>query len=219
MLQKKYQAVVFDLDGTLLNTLEDLQGSVNFALGRNGMKERDLEQIRRSVGNGVRRLLQLSVPENTSEERFERVFADFKEHYALHCNDKTDLYPGIQSLLRELKEEGFLMAIVSNKLQEGVDLLYRQYFEDYITVAIGAREGIRKKPAPDTVREALRALKLSREQAVYVGDSEVDIATAANAGMDCITVAWGFRTRQEQLAAGATVFAKTPDEIRGLLYQ
>ena len=110
------------------------------------------------------------------------------------------------------------MAIVSNKLQEGVDVLYEQYFKDYITVAIGATDGIRKKPAPDTVREVLRVMELSKEQAVYVGDSEVDITTAANTGMDCITVAWGFRTRQEQLAAGAAVFVDTPEEIVGLLY-
>lgn len=219
MAEKKYQAVVFDLDGTLLNTLEDLQDSVNYGLRKYGMEERALEQIRNSVGNGVQRLLELSVPAGTSQEMFEKVFAAFKEHYAVHCNDKTDLYPGIRKLLAELKEKGFQMAIVSNKLQEGVDALYAQYFKDYITIAIGARDGIRKKPAPDTVLEALRVMELSKEQAVYVGDSEVDIATAVNTGMDCITVAWGFRTRQEQLAAGATVFADTPEEIVGMLYQ
>ena len=219
MAEKKYQAVVFDLDGTLLNTLEDLQDSVNYGLRKYGMEERTLEQIRNSVGNGVQRLLELSVPEGTTQEMFEKVFAAFKEYYAIHCNDKTDLYPGIRNLLAELKEKGFQMAIVSNKLQEGVDALYEQYFKNYITIAIGARDGIRKKPAPDTVMEALRVMELSKEQAVYVGDSEVDIATAANTGMDCITVAWGFRTRQEQLAAGAEVFADTPEEIVGLLYQ
>lgn len=219
MAEKKYQAVVFDLDGTLLNTLEDLQDSVNYGLRKYGMEERTLEQIRRSVGNGVQRLLELSVPEGTTQEMFEKVFAAFKEYYAIHCNDKTDLYPGIRKLLAELKEKGFQMAIVSNKLQEGVDVLYEQYFKDYITVAIGAGDGIRKKPAPDTVMEVLRVMELSKEQAVYVGDSEVDIATAVNSGMDCITVAWGFRTRQEQLAAGGKVFADTPEEIVGLLYQ
>lgn len=219
MAEKKYQAVVFDLDGTLLNTLEDLQDSVNYGLRKYGMEERTLEQIRNCVGNGVQRLLELSVPEGTSQEMFEKAFAAFKEHYAVHCNDKTDLYPGIRKLLAELKEKGFQMAIVSNKLQEGVDALYAQYFKDYITIAIGARDGIRKKPAPDTVLEALRVMDLSKEQAVYVGDSEVDIATAVNTGMDCITVAWGFRTRQEQLAAGATVFVDTPGEIIGMLYQ
>ena len=219
MTEKKYQAVVFDLDGTLLNTLEDLKDSVNYGLRKYGLEERTLEQIRRSVGNGVQRLLELSVPEGISQEMFEKVFAAFKEHYAIHCNDKTDLYPGIRRLLSELKERGFQMAIVSNKLQEGVDVLYEQYFKDYITVAIGATDGIRKKPAPDTVIEVLRVMELSKEQAVYVGDSEVDITTAANTGMDCITVAWGFRTRQEQLAAGAAVFVDTPEEIVGLLYR
>lgn len=219
MAEKKYQAVVFDLDGTLLNTLEDLQDSVNYGLRKYGMEERTLEQIRNCVGNGVQRLLELSVPEGTTREMFDKVFAAFKEHYAIHCNDKTDLYPGIRALLVELKERGFRMAIVSNKLQEGVDVLYEQYFKDYITVAIGSRDGIRKKPAPDTVMEALRVLGLSKEHAVYVGDSEVDIATAANSEMDCITVAWGFRTRQEQLAAGGTVFVDEPKEIVELLYK
>ena len=219
MAEKKYQAVVFDLDGTLLNTLEDLQDSVNYGLRKYDMEERTLEQIRNSVGNGVQRLLELSVPEGITRDMFEKVFTAFKEHYAIHCNDKTDLYPGIRGLLAELKERGFRMAIVSNKLQEGVDVLYEQYFKDYITVAIGAKDGIRKKPAPDTVIEALRVLGLSKEQAVYVGDSEVDIATAANSEMDCITVAWGFRTRQEQLAAGGTVFVDEPKEIVELLYK
>ena len=216
---KKYDGIIFDLDGTLLNTLEDLMGSVNYALGKNGMEGRTLEEIRHFVGNGVQRLIELAVPRGTGQEQQERVFADFKEHYCIHCNDKTGLYPGIPALLGELKERGFSMAIVSNKLQEGVDALWQQYFKDYLPVAIGAKDGIRKKPAPDSVYEALRLLNLPRERAVYVGDSEVDIATAANAGMDCITVSWGFRTRKEQEEAGAGVFAEKPEDIIAMLYR
>lgn len=217
--EKKYKGVVFDLDGTLLDTLEDLKESVNYALGKNGMPERTLEDIRHFVGNGVQRLIALAVPEGTAQEEQEIVFADFKEHYCVHCNDKTGLYPGIAELLLKLKEQGFPMAIVSNKLQEGVDALWEQYFREYLSVAIGARDGIRKKPCPDSVFEALRLLGLSKEQAVYVGDSEVDIATARNAGMDCITVAWGFRTQKEQEEAGAVVFAKAPEDIIPMLYR
>lgn len=216
---RKYDAVIFDLDGTLLDTLEDLMNSVNHALTLMGMPRRSLEDIRHFVGNGVQRLIELAVPEGTGQEITMQVFAHFKEHYAVHCNDKTGLYPGILGLLEELKKQNFKMAIVSNKLQEGVDALSKQYFAPYTKVAIGAREGILKKPAPDTVVEALRLLNISKERAVYVGDSEVDIATAANAGMDCITVEWGFRTRAEQEAAGGKIFVSRPEEIINLLYE
>lgn len=217
-MEKKYKAVIFDLDGTLLNTLEDLCDSVNYGLKCCNMPERSLEEIRHFVGNGVEKLVERSVPVGTKDAGREKVFSLFKEHYALHCNDKTGLYPGIEELLKGLKEQGFLMAIVSNKLQEGVDALYRQYFASYLSVAIGSRDGIRKKPSPDTVMKALQYLGISKEEAVYVGDSEVDIATAKNAQMKCITVAWGFRTRQEQEAAGAEIFVEKPKEIIPLLY-
>ncbi|MBD5547236.1 MAG: HAD-IA family hydrolase [Lachnospiraceae bacterium] len=217
--EKKYEAVIFDLDGTLLNTLEDLKDSVNYGLKKNHMPERTLEEIRHFVGNGVQRLVALAVPEGTGVEEQNKVFAAFKEHYKKHCNDKTDLYPGIQELLTELKKRGFSMAIVSNKLQEGVDALSKQYFESYLGTAIGTREGLRKKPAPDSVLEALRLLNIPKEHAVYVGDSEVDIATAQNTQMDCITVTWGFRTKEEQKAAGADVFVDRPEEIIPLLYE
>ena len=215
---KKYDGVIFDLDGTLLNTLEDLMDSVNYGLKAYHMPERSLEEIRCFVGNGVERLIELAVPEGTGDLEREKVFAEFKAHYKIHCNDKTGLYPGVEELLARFTEEGFAMAIVSNKLQEGVDALNKQYFDRYVETAIGAREGIRKKPAPDTVMEALRILDLPKERVVYVGDSEVDIATAQNAGMDCITVAWGFRTRKEQEKAGAKVFVERPEEIVELLY-
>lgn len=218
-MQKRYDTVIFDLDGTLLNTLEDLQSSVNYALALYQMPQRSLEEIRRFVGNGVQRLIELAVPQKTSKEMLENVFAAFKEHYAIHCNDKTDLYPGIPELLIRLKTEGFRTAIVSNKLQEGVDTLYKQYFEKGVEVAIGAREGIRKKPAPDSVFEAMKLLNVQKNRTVYIGDSEVDIATAHNAGLPCITVTWGFRTRKEQEEAGGDVFAESPEEVLKLLYK
>ena len=218
-MHKRYDTVIFDLDGTLLNTLEDLQSSVNYALAAYQMPQRSLEEIRRFVGNGVQRLIELAVPQKTSKEMLENVFAAFKEHYAIHCNDKTDLYPGIPELLIRLKTEGFRTAIVSNKLQEGVDTLYKQYFEECVEVAIGAREGIRKKPAPDSVFEAMKLLNAQKNRTVYIGDSEVDIATAHNAGLPCIAVTWGFRNRQEQEEAGGDVFAESPEEVLKLLYK
>ncbi|GFI02983.1 MAG: HAD-IA family hydrolase [Lachnospiraceae bacterium] len=218
MNKKKYEAVIFDLDGTLLNTLDDLMDSVNFGLEKYHMPTRTFEEIRRFVGNGVQRLVERAVPEGTDADMQNKVLEAFKEHYREHCNDKTNLYPGIPQLLRELKARGFAMAIVSNKLQEGVDALYSQYFKAYLQTAIGARDGIHQKPAPDSVLKALKDLHISKENAVYIGDSEVDIATARNAQMDCITVTWGFRTRREQEAAGAVTFADCPEEIIPLLY-
>lgn len=214
---KKYDTVIFDLDGTLLNTLEDLKDSVNYALGRADMPLRSMEEIRGFVGNGVRRLLELAVPEGEENPRFEEVFGDFRSYYGQHCNDKTAPYPHMMELLKALKEKGYKMAIVSNKYYDGVQELKRLYFMDYISVAIGEKEGIRKKPAPDTVLAALEELGSSRETSVYVGDSEVDIATAANTGMDCIAVAWGFRTRAEQERAGGRVFADDPMDILNLV--
>lgn len=214
---KKYEAVIFDLDGTLLNTLEDLKNSVNYALEKEGMPVRSLEEVRRFVGNGAKRLMELVIPGGEENPKFEKVFAEYKAHYAKHCNEKTMPYPHIMELLARLKERGYKMAIVSNKFYDSVQELKKLYFEDYIPVAIGEKEGIRKKPAPDTVMEALRELGEEKENAVYVGDSEVDIATAKNVGIDCIAVAWGFRTREEQKKAGCRIFADGPLDILELL--
>lgn len=218
MLEKKeWDTVIFDLDGTLLNTLEDLKDSVNFALGEAGMPLRSMEEIRRFVGNGVMRLMELSVPEGKENPEFDKVFEAFKKYYSLHCNDKTGLYDHVEELLRELKSRGYKMAIVSNKYYDAVQELKEQYFAEYIQVAIGEKAGINRKPAPDTVIEALKMLESTRESAVYVGDSEVDIATAKNALMDCISVTWGFRTKEEQQKAGGKVFVDDPLEILDLL--
>ena len=218
MKPRKYKAVIFDLDGTLLNTLEDLQDSVNYGLEKHGMPRRSLEEIRHFVGNGVGKLIERAVPEGTTKDEEASVFAAFKEYYAKHCNDKTDLYPGIRELLAELKKRGYRLAIVSNKLQSGVDALSELYFKDFTETAVGGREDMPKKPEPDMVYEALRQLGVAKEEAVFVGDSEVDIATAKNAGMECITVTWGFRTRAEQEAAGAEIFADDPMEILSYIY-
>lgn len=214
---KKYDTIIFDLDGTLLNTLEDLCESVNYALRSADMPERTFDEIRCFVGNGVQRLMELAVPEGKENTKFEAVFSTFKKHYSAHCNDKTGPYPQIMELLAAAQEKGYKMAIVSNKFHDAVQELKKLYFKDYIAVAMGQKEGIRKKPAPDMVLEALKELGSSVEQAVYVGDSEVDIATAVNAGMNCIVVAWGFRTREEQERAGGKIFADSPLDILELI--
>ena len=214
-----YDVYVFDLDGTLLDTLRDLTASVNHALRWAEMPERTIEEVRWFVGNGVKKLMERAVPEGTDNPRFAEVYQEFRNHYLHHGLDTTEPYPGIMEMLRALKDEGKQIAVVSNKFYAATQELCQHFFPDTIEVAIGENEaeGIRKKPAPDTVNEALRQLGVSREQAVYVGDSDVDIATAAASGMSCISVLWGFRDREFLLAHGATQFITHPSELLTIL--
>ena len=214
---KNYKVIVFDLDGTLLDTLEDLADATNWALRQNGMPERSLDEVRCFVGNGVRRLMKLAVPENTDDVLFEKTFSDFKQYYVNHCQDKTHLYPGIPELLQSLKGHGFRMAIVSNKLQAGVDELYERYFRETIEVAIGERPDVQRKPSPDMVLLALKELGATPEEAVYIGDSDVDLATAHNSNLPCISVLWGFRDRKFLLEHGATCLAEMPTDVVNIL--
>ena len=206
---------IFDLDGTLLDTLDDLAASTNYALRAFGLPERSRDEVRRFVGNGVRRLMQQAVPDGESDPRFEEVLATFRKHYLHHSMDTTQPYPGIMPMLARLREEGHATAVVSNKFDAATKQLCAHFFADTIDVAIGEHEaeGIRKKPAPDTVLEALRVLGVGAEGAVYVGDSEVDIATARNSGLPCVSVLWGFRDRDFLEAHGATDFITTPMEL------
>ncbi|WP_026523213.1 HAD family hydrolase [Butyrivibrio sp. MB2005] len=213
----KIKAVIFDLDGTLLYTLEDLMLSANYALSKHGMETCSLHDIQYRVGNGVQKLMERCVPGGLENPDFQAVFADFKEHYKVHCNDNSGPYKGIPELLTALKEKGYKLAIVSNKFMDATKELAALYFKDTIDVAIGESAGIRKKPEPDTVIEAMRILGVTASDCVYVGDSDVDIKTAANSGMPCISVAWGFRTREEQQEAGGKIFADVPDDIIKLL--
>lgn len=213
----KKTTVVFDLDGTLLNTLEDLAEAVNYALRKQGMPERTLEEVRRFVGNGVRLLMIRAVPDGESNPLFEETFDLFKTYYGEHCNDNTKPYDGVMELLSTLKEKGYAVAIVSNKIDFAVKELNELYFKGIVPVAIGEKEGIRRKPAPDTVFEALKELGKTKEEAVYVGDSDVDIETAKNAGMPCISVLWGFRDKEFLDEHGATHYAKNAEDVLGLV--
>ena len=211
------KAAIFDLDGTLLNTLEDLCDSTNAALSQYGYPTRTIDEVRRFVGNGVKllmlRALGIEKPEDNAD--FENVFAAFRAHYAQHSNDHTRPYDGVMDLMKQLQEAGIEMAIVSNKLDAAVKQLNEIYFKQYINVAIGENEaaGVRKKPAPDTVYTALRELGAKAEDAIYIGDSEVDLATARNAGLPCISVTWGFRDRACLTEHGVEIFCDTPEEV------
>lgn len=207
------QVLIFDLDGTLTDTLQDLANSTNYALRQMGWTERSIDEVRRFVGNGVRRLVERAVPNGTASDDVDRCFSVFQQHYLQHCQDSTCLYPGVADMLCEVHARGYRTAIVSNKLQAGVDELYETYFRDTVDVAIGQREGIPLKPAPDMVELALQLLGANKSQAVYVGDSEVDVQTARNAGLPCISVLWGFRDRDQLLAAGATQFISHPSQL------
>lgn len=210
---KDFDTYIFDLDGTLLSSLDDLAASTNYALRWAGMPERTLEEVRMFVGNGVKLLMERAIPDGLHNPRFEEVYAKFREHYLMHNLDRTRPYDGVLELLAELKRRGKKLAIVSNKFYAATQDLAHHFFADTIEVAIGERENIRKKPAPDTVLEALRQLAASKDGAVYIGDSDVDVMTAKNSGLPCISVLWGFRDKEFLIEHGATLFVKTPHDI------
>ena len=211
----KYNTYIFDLDGTLLDTLQDLAASVNYALRKHGMPEHSIDDVRRFVGNGVRLLMERAIPDGAQNPDFEATFATFREHYMHHSLDTTHPYPGIPEVLAELKARGCRLAVVSNKMMAATQELIRHFFPDTIEVAIGEHEaeGIRKKPAPDTVFAALKELGVGKEDAVYVGDSDVDIQTARNSGLPCISVLWGFRDKDFLIKHGAETFVSKPSEL------
>lgn len=208
-----YNTYIFDLDGTLLSTLADLAASCNYALRTNGMPERTLDEVRRFVGNGVKKLMERATPDGLQNPLFDKTLADFRQHYMKHNLDTTCPYEGVMPMLEELQRRGKKVAVVSNKFYAATQELCHHFFGDLVTVAIGEREDIRKKPAPDTVIEALRQLNATAEESVYIGDSDVDIDTARNAGMPCISVLWGFRDKDFLIEHGATTLVATPQEI------
>lgn len=209
----KYRLAIFDLDGTILNTLEDLADSTNYALSVHNMPERTIDEVRRFVGNGIHKLIERAVPQGSTDEQIERVFVTFKEYYKDHCAVKTRPYDGIMELMKTLREKEVLTAVVSNKGDFAVQILCKDYFPGLFDFAVGEREGIRRKPAPDSVLAVLEQFHISKEKAVYIGDSEVDIQTAENAGMKEIAVTWGFRSEDFLKENGAGCLAHTPEEL------
>ncbi len=203
------ELIIFDLDGTLLDTLSDLHASTNYALASEGLAERSLDEIRAFVGNGIRRLIERAVPENCPQDTLERVFAAFKAHYAENCMNTTAPYAGIPELLHTLRTAGYKLGVVSNKADAPVKALISHYFPDIFDSVVGEREGVRRKPAPDAVFETVRALGSDINGTLYVGDSDVDFRTAKNAGCDCVLVSWGFKSRGFLDSLGGTAVDST----------
>jgi len=211
---KRYEAVIFDLDGTLLNTIDDLADSLNATLLKWGLPVLSVSGVRDRVGNGLHKLVERSVPEGTD---IEPIFKAFKAYYFDHYNIKTAPYPQVIPVLDALKKAGRPMGIVSNKAQPAVTALYEAYFSSYVDVAFGERENVPRKPAPDSVFSALAQLNVPVTQAVYVGDSEVDFQTAKNAGMDCILVSWGFRDKSVLEGLEGAVIVDTGEALMAAL--
>ena len=208
-----YQLVIFDLDGTLLDTLEDLKNSVNYALGTQQLPPRTLDEVRRFVGNGIRNLCERAVPAGTPAEVTDAVFAAFNPHYAVHCADYTKPYAGALAVMEQLRRDGAQLAVVSNKSDYAVQTLAAQSFPGLLDAAAGAKDGVRKKPYPDAVFAVMEQLHADRAGTVYIGDSEVDIETAKNAGLPCISVSWGFRSRQLLEQAGASCICEDMQQM------
>ena len=213
-MYKGYKTVVFDLDGTLLDTLQDLHASVNAALTAYGLQTRSLGEVQSFVGNGIAKLIERAIGVSDYPD-FERILSAFKTHYAVHCKDKTKPYDGVLELLKNLQAAGVKTAVVSNKADFAVKLLAEEYFGGLLLDAVGENEacGVRKKPAPDSLFAVMQKLNAPKNEVVYVGDSEVDIQTAHNAGVDCISVTWGFKDKSFLLANGASVLVDRPSEI------
>lgn len=205
--------VIFDMDGTVLDTLTDLMNSVNYVLGLHNYATHALDEIRSYVGNGVAVLMEKAVPGGRDNPEFDSLLAKFRAYYAIHCNDETKAYEGIIKLMTDLKDKGYKMAIVSNKPDPAVKELNKIYFNGLIHIAIGDSPDMNRKPAPDLVYKALNELDSTPETAVYVGDSEVDYATALNSKLPCISVLWGFRDKDYLRSIGATCFADTPSDV------
>lgn len=214
---KKHTTVLFDFDGTLLYTVKDLADAVNYALEKHAYPTHSVKTIQGFVGNGVATLVARAIPGGTENPDYAAALAQFKAFYALHSMDNTAPYEGIQEMLTELKAQGRKMAIVTNKYQVAAEELRRRFFDDTVPLIVGDLEGRERKPAPDAAYLAMELLDAKKEDCVYVGDTEVDMQTAANAGIDFVACAWGYRTRRQLEELGIPLIADTPAELVGMI--
>lgn len=213
----RYKLALFDLDGTVLDTLEDLTDATNAAMAMHGYPTHSIDAVRSFVGNGIGNLIRSALPEGTNEAEFHTVLGDFKKYYGEHCADKTKPYDGVLEMLRTLRAAGVQTAVVSNKADFAVKALVERYFKGLFDIAIGEREGVARKPAPDSVLEVMRELGADAAECVYIGDSDVDVLTAKNAGVDGIFVTWGFRSEACLRETGAETVVYTPADIADLV--
>lgn len=213
----KYKAVIFDMDGTILNTLEDLKNATNYSLRQFGMPERSLEEVRMFVGNGIRKLVERAVPSGTPKEKIAQVFDVFLEYYEIHSADNTSPYPGILELVEKLKKSGIKTAVSTNKADVPAQELGREYFNGIFDLIVGQQDGLKVKPAPDSVNKILSILDIQKKDAIYIGDSDVDVQTAKNSGLDFIGVSWGFRGREFLEKNGAKNIVDNANEILDLV--
>lgn len=208
--------VIFDLDGTLLNTLGDLYICFNYAIEKFGYPRRTLEEIKSFVGNGIKTAIERALPHKVADDELNKIVEVFKKYYIEHMNEHTEPYDGIEDMLKELKTKGYRIAVVSNKYDYAVKGLCKKYFGDLVEIAVGESNEVNKKPAKDGVLKVLKELKAGEAEvnnAIYVGDSEVDIETAKNAKIPCISVLWGFKDKDFLEKNGASIFAEVPNDI------
>lgn len=213
----RYDSVIYDLDGTLLNTIDDLAASVNHTMRAFGYPEHSVSAVCRMVGSGMENLMRRALPADVPQAHFDGALAAFKAHYAEHSDDLTCAYPGIDDLLQALAQAGVKQAILSNKGDPFVKELSARYFGSAIAHAVGDQPGVPRKPAPDSTLRLMADMGCDPARTLYVGDSDVDILTARNAGVDCASVTWGFRPEEELGAAGASILIRTPEELRRLV--
>jgi len=212
-----YKLAIFDMDGTVLDTLDDLANAVNHTLIKFGMPTRSNREVRSYLGNGVRRLIESAAPDGTKEAVIDEMLQFYRAYYGEHSADKTAPYKGIEQALKKLRENGCKTALLSNKPDAPAVALTKKYFDGLFDYAAGEKEGIERKPSPDGLYPIFETFRIDKSEAVFIGDSEVDIMTAKNADMDCIAVTWGFRDRDELIAAGGLMLADSADELLRLI--
>ena len=213
----KYKLAIFDLDGTILDTLDDLTDSLNHVLAEHCYCLHTKEEVRGFVGNGIHKLIERAVPAGTSPNDIENVYNEFSAYYKIHCTDKTKPYEGIEDMLTKIRGAGYKTAVVSNKADFAVQALCNVYFEGLFDLVRGEQKGTPKKPSPEAVNAIMEKLNMPQAETVYIGDSEVDILTAANAGVDCLSVVWGFKDREFLIKNGASIIVDDASELADIL--
>ena len=209
----QFDTVLFDLDGTLLNTLRDIADSLNYALARNGQPVRSREEVRAFIGRGIRMLVAQALPQGERDPRYEAIMADYRAHYAVHGCDQITVYPGIKPLLHKLRERGTALAVVTNKPHSDALPMIGKYFGALLPLTVGKKPEAAAKPAPDSVLAAMKILGADPARTLYVGDTEVDLQTAQNAGIPCVLVSWGYRDRAQLETLGALAVIDAPEEL------